>query len=90
MTHLFLTSPYKEKIREFIQRDLISDPNVGIADDTPLLEWGLVTSLNIARLLLFVREEFSVRIGPEHVVGRNFCTLEAVTALVHRIKEQTP
>jgi acyl carrier protein len=89
MTDVVLTGPYKEKIREFIQRDLISDPNVVLADETPLLEWGLVTSLNIAKLLLFVREEFSVRVGPEHVVGRNFCTLDAVTALVHRIKDQT-
>ncbi|MGV9880257.1 acyl carrier protein [Streptomyces sp. NPDC003006] len=49
---------------------------------TPLLEWGVLNSLNTARLLAFIRERLGVRVPPTAVSPESFKNIDNITALV--------
>jgi hypothetical protein len=41
----------------------------------------VLNSMNIARLLTFIRENLGVNVPPQHIVGANFRDLDSVTNL---------
>ncbi|MGK5533263.1 phosphopantetheine-binding protein, partial [Streptomyces sp. URMC 129] len=57
----------------------------GVDADTPLLEWGILNSMNTAKLLTFVREELGVEVPVTRITGRDFGSLRAITDLVHSL-----
>jgi acyl carrier protein len=71
------------RLTEFIQERLLSEPDPkGIAPDTPLLEWGILTSINTAQLLTFIRDELGTNIPPTELTGTNFQNLDSITDLL--------
>jgi len=70
------------EIEEFVRTQLLhGDRSAELTPTTPLLEWGVLNSMNIARLLTFIREELGVNVPPQHIVGRHFRDLDSVTDL---------
>lgn len=70
------------EIEEFVRTQLLhGDRSAELTSTTPLLEWGVLNSMNIARLLTFIRENLGVNVPPQHIVGRNFRDLDSVTDL---------
>lgn len=74
------------QITDYVRRELLgeAEPAQGsdLSPDTPLLEWGVLTSMNTARLLTFLREEMDVVVPATHITGRHFRDLNSVTDLV--------
>ncbi|GAA5013306.1 acyl carrier protein [Streptomyces sp. NPDC005813] len=71
------------QLTEFIQERLLAEPDAqGIAPDTPLLEWGILTSINTAQLLTFIRDELGTNIPPTELTGTNFQNLDSITDLL--------
>ncbi|MGI5459257.1 acyl carrier protein [Streptomyces sp. CA-249302] len=71
------------QLTEFIQERLLSEPDPqGLAPDTPLLEWGILTSMNTAQLLTFIRDDLGTNIPPTELTGTNFQNLDSITDLV--------
>ncbi|MDX6364024.1 acyl carrier protein [Streptomyces sp. NPDC058274] len=71
------------QLTEFIQERLLAEPDShGIAPDTPLLEWGILTSINTAQLLTFIRDELGTNIPPTELTGTNFQSLDSITDLL--------
>lgn len=67
----------------FVQERLLSEPDAqGIAPDTPLLEWGILTSINTAQLLTFIRDELGTNVPPTELTGTNFQNLDSITDLL--------
>lgn len=72
-----------DEITEFIRDEvLLGDEKSELTPTTPLLEWGVLNSLNTARLLAHIRERWNVDIPPQYIVGRNFRNLENITTMV--------
>ncbi|MEV6028959.1 MULTISPECIES: acyl carrier protein [unclassified Streptomyces] len=71
----------KEAIREFIL-DNISESTVG--DDEDIFERGLVRSMFVMQLVLFVEQEFGVSITGEDLQFDNFRTIDRIDELVSR------
>jgi acyl carrier protein len=70
-------------ITEYVRTALFSEPDAGPLDpSTPLVESGLLSSLQTARLLSFLEREFGVRVPPTDLVRRNFENLQRITDLV--------
>lgn len=65
-------------IRDFIANDLLYDPSIEIGVDDQLLLDGLVDSLSIARLVIFVEDSWQIHIPPGDVSIENFGTIEAI------------
>ena len=53
-------------INEYISQELVRDPALlPLADETPLLDSGILDSLSLLRLVIFVEERFGVTIGDD-------------------------
>lgn len=52
---------YKEKIRNFILKELCQDGNIkSLADDDPLIEEGIIDSMSTLTLLAYLDEDFGI------------------------------
>jgi acyl carrier protein len=79
-----------QKLLEYVQRELLDEDSVAdLSITTPLLEWGLLNSIETARLVAFIREELGVRVPPAELVSRNFKDINSITNLVAPLRPAT-
>jgi acyl carrier protein len=72
-----------EKISGYVRDELLgAESGVQIDERTPLLEWGVLNSMNTARLLTFIRETLGVPVPPSMITGKHFRDLRTITDLV--------
>jgi len=76
----------EDKIREYIQREILKDPNREIGSDEPLISSGLIDSFSLVDIALFVEEEFGVRIDDSELTADTFDTLDGLAALIQERK----
>lgn len=72
---------------DFIQNELAIGRASAIKPDDDLLSAGIVDSLGILRLVVFVEEQFGIKIADEDVVIENF---QSVAALTRYLEKQKP
>ena len=72
---------------EFIQNELAIGRASTIQPEDDLLSAGIVDSLGILRLVVFVEEQFGIKIADEDVVIENF---QSVAALTRYLEKQKP
>lgn len=74
------TTKTKAVIHEWLQE------HVGIKGkfsyDYPLIEKGLLTSLQVMELVMFMEENFGVTIEDDDIVEENFATVNHIAGLV--------
>jgi acyl carrier protein len=70
-------------VRTYMQKELLQSA-VELADDTPLIEGGHLTSLQTVQLVMFIGEQYGVEIEPEEVNEDEFRSLTTIAALVKR------
>jgi acyl carrier protein len=70
-------------VRTYMQKELLQS-EVELADDTPLIEGGHLTSLQTVQLVMFLSEHYGVEIEPEEVNEDEFRSLKTIAALVQR------
>ncbi|OLE27067.1 MAG: hypothetical protein AUG49_06430 [Catenulispora sp. 13_1_20CM_3_70_7] len=71
------------RIRDYIRANFLDgDPDGELQDTSPLLEWGVLNSLNTVRLVGYIREELGVKVPPVAVNGANFRDVRSIAALV--------
>jgi acyl carrier protein len=67
----------------YLQTEL-SQNRLLITPETALIEAGLIDSLTIFKLIVFLEEHFTIKIQAEDIVVENFKTVCALQALVQR------
>jgi acyl carrier protein len=65
-------------ITAYITHELIGKPKLGLKNDTPLFESGLLSSLSLVKLVLFLEKQFHVVVRPEELLPKNFHTIDAI------------
>lgn len=75
-----------QEVKDYIAAKILDGKDVGLDAQTPLLEWGILNSIEIMRLFTYIREQFQVDISPKQMVASNFSDLEAITNLIERSK----
>lgn len=71
------------KLTAYIKkRFLDGDENKELEDITPLLEWGVLNSMNTALLLMYIRDELGVAVPPKGIVADNFKNIRSITQMV--------
>lgn len=68
-------------LTNYLQQEL-NQTQVVLTLHTPLIQAGLIDSLSIFKLILFMEEQFAIKIQPEDITVENFETITALTALV--------
>ncbi|MFF5974542.1 acyl carrier protein [Streptomyces sp. NPDC012769] len=73
-------------IRETLTAFLEQRTKTAVAADVDLFSTGLVTSLFAMELLVHVEQSFGVQVGGSDLTLDNFRSVDAMTALVLRLK----
>jgi clorobiocin biosynthesis protein CloN5 len=74
----------------FIREALVSpDTGVEVDADTPLIDRGLLDSLSLLQLMLFIEEQSGVHVPDDEVTLENFRSVRSIGAMVQRLR-QTP
>jgi methoxymalonate biosynthesis acyl carrier protein len=71
----------REKIREFILGNV---QETEVADDVDIFERGLVRSMFVMQLVLFVEQEFGISVTGDDLRFDNFRTIATIDGLVTR------
>jgi acyl carrier protein len=68
-------------INDYISQELVPDQALlPLANETPLLESGILDSLSLLRLVVFLEERFAITIGDADLLPENFASVNAVCA----------
>ena len=68
-------------INDYISRELV--PNAALlplANDTLLLESGVIDSLSLLRIVVFLEERFGITMGDADLLPENFVSVNAICA----------
>lgn len=71
-----------ESLKGYISREILDGKDIGLDGTTPLLEWGIINSMEMARLVSFIQERFGVEVPGDKITIVNFKDLNAITNLV--------
>ena len=68
-------------VNDYITRELVQDADLlPLGDATSLLETGILHSLSMLRLAVFLRERFGVTVEDADLVPENFDSVDAICA----------
>lgn len=70
------------QLKNFLVQDVLSGKDIGLDETTPLLEWGVINSLEMVRLLGFIKNTFAVDIPMSKLTADNFTNLSSISNLV--------
>jgi acyl carrier protein len=68
-------------INDYISRELVQDSALlPLANETSLLESGILDSLSLLRLVVYLEERFGIMVGDADLLPENFASVEAICA----------
>ena len=73
----------KDKILTLLQQEL---PDIDFTTDAELVSDGILDSLSITAIIAALTMEFGVTIPYEEIVEENFNSVDALTAMVERLR----
>jgi acyl carrier protein len=75
----------QSQIHEYIVQELLHGDARGLTSTSPLLEWGVIKSLELVSLVSFIQERFGVEVPEEALSSENFVHLDAISSMVSRL-----
>jgi len=76
-----------ERIRRFIEETFIVD---GFSDDDSFLRTGVIDSTGMMELVLFIEQEFGIKVVDTELLPRNLDSISRVAAFVERKRAGLP
>lgn len=73
-------------LKTYIANEILDGKDIGLEDSTPLLEWGVLNSMEIARMVSFIQDRFEVAVPDDRIVIDNFKDVESIANLVTNLK----
>jgi clorobiocin biosynthesis protein CloN5 len=71
------------RLLSFLRQEFLDgDPGCELQPGSPLLEWGVLTSMNTMLMLNFIQTEFGVAVPPAALSARNLRDVRSITALI--------
>jgi acyl carrier protein len=75
---------FRESITRFITNEFLDgDENESIPDDLDLVKSGIIDSLGILRIVVFLEEELNIVIEPEQMIPKNLSSIGSILNLVN-------
>ncbi|WP_306317519.1 MULTISPECIES: acyl carrier protein [unclassified Streptomyces] len=75
------------EIDSYIRKEFLEgDTSVELTPSSPLLEWGILNSMNTTRLTCFVGERYDVTVSAQAMRTHNFRTIENVARMVLELR----
>jgi peptidyl carrier protein len=90
VTHALSEDQVRASLIAFVrERFLFGDPKGELDETTPLLEWGILDSLNTAILIGHIREEFGTAVPTEKISKATFENIRSITSMLCSAKTGT-
>lgn len=68
-------------INDYISRELVQDAALlPLSDDTSLLDSGILDSLSLLQLVVFLEERFGITVGDADLLPQNFASVQTICA----------
>ncbi len=68
-------------ISDFISQELVRDPALlPLTEETALVESGILDSLSLLQLVVFLEERFGITVGDADLLPENFASLNTICA----------
>ena len=68
-------------INDYISRELVQDPCLlPLRNETALLETGILDSLSLLRLVVFIQEQFGIVVDDLDMVPEHFASVDTICA----------
>ena len=77
-----MSKDMKNQLSEFIASEILNQPGREIGEDEKLISSGLIDSLSLVDISLFVEEEFQVIIDDTELNADTFDTLAELEAII--------
>jgi acyl carrier protein len=75
----------EEIVRNHIAKDILfNNKGYPYPDDASFLENGIIDSMNVMELIMFVEENFQLEVADEDIVPDNFDSVSKIAAYVRR------
>lgn len=83
-----MTTP-EEIVRNHIaQNILFNNKGYPYPDEASFLENGIIDSMNVMELIMFVEENFSLEVADEDIIPDNFDSVSKIAAYIRRKVKQ--
>lgn len=81
----------KAVLREFIESEFSGTLTTGkLGDQDSLLENGIIDSMSIVQLLVFIQDRFEIEVADDELVPENFETIDAISRLIRSKASNLP
>ena len=77
-----------EVLSQFITARILKQPGRGLSADEPLISSGLIDSVSLIDVALFVEDTFGVRIEDSELSAQTFDSLRQLAALIEMRQSQ--
>lgn len=71
-----------EQIKGYIAQEVLHGESLGLDEQTPLLEWGILNSFEMVGTLGFIEKQFHIQVPIEKIVADRFINLLSITEFV--------
>lgn len=84
------TSDIRQTLRSFIAEEMLfSGSDYPYPDDASFLENGIVDSMGVMQLVMFIEERFGMPVHDSEIIPDNFDSIERLGAYVQRKRLQS-
>lgn len=77
-----MTDEIRRKLKAYLAREILHDPDYPLEDDEPLISAGLIDSFSLVDIALFIENTFGVRIDDNELTADNFDTVDMFVARI--------
>ena len=82
------TATARDMLRKFILEDyLFTDDQAALQDDTSFLEEGILDSMGILEIIMFLEDEFGVKVANDEMIPSNLDSIKNLLAFIDRKRE---
>lgn len=75
------------ELTTYIEDRFLPEGESGIKPNTPLLEWGILTSITTTELISHIQAQYGIIIPPEKILGSHFKNLDAIVQLLASLRD---
>ena len=66
-------------VNDYISHEIVQDPaHLPLSNETSLLEEGILDSLSLLRLVVFLEERFGITVGEADLLPENFASVSTI------------
>jgi len=78
----------KEMIQNFIINEILEKPDFQLPFDEPIIEHSIIDSTEILKIVLFVEENFDIRVENDEITLENFGSINQINDFVEEKKNR--